>query len=55
MKNYIIVPRQVVIEALGKARRLYIEAAPADAGPADECWAEFERLAEYVEDGEAPE
>lgn len=45
------VPRDVLIRALTKARLLYIATAAEaghDPGPEDECWAEFERLAEYV-------
>lgn len=45
------VPRYVLIRALTKARILYIAVAAKcghDPGPDDECWAEFERLAEYV-------
>jgi len=45
------VPREVLIRALAKARLLYVGVAVeqgSDPGPDDECWAEFERLAEYV-------
>ena len=45
------VPRDVLIRALTKARTLYVGIAEEngqDAGPDDECWAEFEALAEYV-------
>ena len=47
----VVIPRDVVVRALTKARFLYIAVAAEngeDAGPEDECWAEFERLAEYV-------
>lgn len=47
----VTVPRKVLIRALTKARVLYMGVAARDghdAGPDDECWAEFERLAEYV-------
>jgi hypothetical protein len=40
-----------LIRALTKARILYIAAAEEDGhdpGPDDECWAEFEALADYV-------
>ena len=45
------VPRAVLIKALTKARLLYIGTAAVyghDPGPDDECWAEFEALADYV-------
>jgi hypothetical protein len=47
----VTVPREVLIRALTKARILYMGIAAQnghDAGPDDECWAEFERFAEYV-------
>jgi hypothetical protein len=45
------IPRWVVLWALHKARILYVKSAEADGqnpGPEDECWHEFEVLAEYV-------
>jgi hypothetical protein len=45
------VPRDVLVRALRKARLLYVDMSTAqghDPGPAYECWAEFEALAEYV-------
>lgn len=47
----VMVPREVLVRALTKARILYIGSCAKnghDPGPDDECWAEFERLAEYV-------
>jgi hypothetical protein len=47
----VTIPRDVLIRALTKARILYIAVANQnghDAGPDDECWAEFEALASYV-------
>lgn len=44
------VPRDVLESALRKARTEYVNVAQregSDPGPSDECWAEFERLAEY--------
>lgn len=46
------VPRDLLRRALVKARLLYVEAARAagqDPGRDDECWAEFEALADYIE------
>lgn len=48
---WVAVPRSVLIRALQKARSEYIRVAEAqgsDPGPADECWAEFEWLADYL-------
>lgn len=47
----VTIPREVLIRALTKARLLYIALAEEnghDPGPDDECWVEFEALAEYV-------
>jgi hypothetical protein len=47
----VTIPRSVLIAALVKARAEYVrlaERAGHDAGPDDECWAEFEALASYV-------
>jgi hypothetical protein len=46
------VPRYVLLLALHKARIEYARACERDGqkpGREDECWAEFEHLAEYVE------
>jgi hypothetical protein len=48
----VVVPRAVLNRALRKARVEYVrvnEAQGSDPGPERECWAEFERLADYVE------
>jgi hypothetical protein len=46
------IPLSVLRRALLKARIEYVHVAERDGfdpGPDDECWAEFERLAEYAE------
>ena len=48
----VAIPRYVVLWALHKARSEYVRSCKQDGqnpGPKDECWAEFEHLAEYVE------
>lgn len=48
----VTVPLSVLRRALFKARREYVRACKEDGvdpGPDDQCWAEFERLAEYVD------
>jgi len=48
----VMVPREVLIRALAKARIEYTRVAAQqgiDPGALDECWAEFERLAEYID------
>jgi len=50
MNNMVSVPRDVLVRALMKARTEYVNVAESqgtDPGPEDECWVEFERLAEY--------
>lgn len=42
------VSRQALLAAIRKARALYIEAFGSEPVPDGECWAEFERLAEYL-------
>ncbi len=52
MDTSVSVPEDVLIRALAKARLLYEEATSAagqDPGPEDECWAEFENLAEFLD------
>lgn len=49
---WVAVPRLVIERAFTKARILYLGIAAAqgtDPGPDDECWAEFERLNEFLE------
>jgi hypothetical protein len=53
MGTDITLPRDVVLRALQKARSEYVrvaEEAGFDPGPSDECWVEFEALADAVED-----
>ena len=52
MTATVVVPRSILTRALAKARSVYVAACLAerqDPGDDDECWAEFESLAEYVE------
>jgi hypothetical protein len=47
----VTIPVYVVQRALAKARAEYVRVAEAqgtDPGPADECWREFETLAEFA-------
>jgi hypothetical protein len=49
--DMVSIPRYVVLMALHKARVEYVRGCERDGqnpGPEDECWAEFERLAEYA-------
>lgn len=51
--DYVKVPRRVLKRALRKARIEYVRVAGAqgsDPGPDDECWAEFEDLAQYADE-----
>lgn len=52
MGELVTIPREVLERALTKARMLYIAIAAEDgedAGPEDECWAEFEALQDYLD------
>lgn len=49
--DMVSIPREAVLRALRKARIEYVRGSEQDGqdpGPEDECWAEFEALAEYV-------
>lgn len=51
---YVLIPRDVVVRALRKARSEYVRVAEeqgTDPGPEDECWVEFEYLAEVMRQG----
>jgi hypothetical protein len=48
----VLIPRDALLTALRKALSEYVRACEGDGqdpGPKDECWAEFEALAWYVE------
>jgi hypothetical protein len=53
--DYVSIPRSVVERALWKARIEYVNVANAqgsDPGPPSECWAEFERLADALNEAD---
>jgi hypothetical protein len=55
--DLVSVPSDVLKTALRKARREYVRVAEeqgTDPGPEDECWAEFEALADYGDRREGP-
>lgn len=51
MTGTVTVPVDLVRDALAKARREYVRAV-ADPGPDTECWAEFEALADALDEQE---